>query len=85
MANLRYQQPQIQQTEKGIFTSEKQKPRSCYSEVVSSNAGFAFNLLHLSRAIEAVLLTRAVRKKLSEPTSFFKWVSFFCGLRTALI
>jgi hypothetical protein len=70
MANLRYQQQRLQQTEKGVLTSEKQQQCSYYSVAVSSNAGFAFDLLHLSRAIEAVLLSWAFRKSCLSPRVF---------------
>jgi hypothetical protein len=69
MANLRYQQPQIQQTEKGVFTSEK-KRSSYFRGVLGNNTGFAFDLLHLSRAIEAVLLSWAFRKSCLSPRVF---------------
>jgi hypothetical protein len=43
MANLRYQQLQIQQTEKGVLTSEKQQRSYCYCSVIISGTCFAFD------------------------------------------
>jgi hypothetical protein len=55
---------------KGKFTSEKKKRCLNFSEVLGSNAGLAFDLLHLSRAIESGQFSRAFRKKLFEPACF---------------
>jgi hypothetical protein len=46
MANLRYQQPQIQQTEKGAekLKNEKRQRCLCFRVVLGSNAGFACDL-----------------------------------------
>jgi hypothetical protein len=51
--------------------------------VTRNNAGFAFDLLHLSRAIEAVLFSRVFRKKLSEPTLLYKVGEFFLRLENS--
>jgi hypothetical protein len=71
LANLRYQQPQTQQTEKGVFTNEKAKTGfHVLVQWLAVTLVLLLIFLHLIRAIEAGLFSRAFRKKLSEPMSF---------------
>ena len=77
MANLRYQQPQIQQTENG---TKKRKATAALFIVFGNDQRHLFLLLiflHLSRASEAALFSRAFRTKLSEPMPFMG--EFFCA------
>ena len=70
MANLRYQQQWLQQTEKGVFTSEKQQRCSYYiAWWLALTLVLLLIFLHLSRASEAGLLSRVFRAKLFEPMS----------------
>jgi len=71
LANLRYQQPQVQQTEKGTKKS-KSKSGAHILEMwlVARRLVSLLIFIHLSRAIESVLFSRAVSKKLSEPMLF---------------
>jgi len=57
--------------QKREFLQAKNKKRSsCFRGVLGNNTGFAFDLLHLSRAIEAVLLSWAFRKSCLSPRVF---------------
>jgi hypothetical protein len=90
MANLRYQQHWLQQTEKGAEKrkTKKQKNKNGASDLARRLAVTPVMLLiffHLSRASEAGLLSRAFRAKLSELTLLSKWVSFLRGLRAVLL
>jgi len=81
MANLRYQQQWLQQTEKGVLQAKSIKTALSFSSLLfQQNSVFAFDLLRLSRASEAALLSRVSRTKLSEPALLFKVGEFFVRL-----
>jgi hypothetical protein len=70
LANLRYQQHCLQQTEKGTKKLKRKNGVCVLERCLAATLVLLLTYLHLSRAIEAGLFSRAFRKKLSELTCF---------------